>query len=202
MKRVPRVSPHLALCLAVAAIVGACAPAHDFNGQVIATDAEPPKLAGVNWNAQPFDLADLQGSVAVVFFGYSYCPDVCPLTLAKMKQVFGRLGDRADDVAVVFVSVDPTRDSVEKLASYVPNFDERFYGLRLEQEELEAVQEEFDLAVQYGQPKAGPGSDTFYYVDHTGSYFVFDREGALRLRHPPNATVDDILPDIEALLTS
>ena len=191
-----------ALVMAAALLAGGCAPAENFNGQVLDGGAEPPELVGINWDAQPFDLADLEGSVAVVFFGYSYCPDVCPLTLAKMKQVFAKLGDRADEVAVVFVSVDPYRDSVDKLAQYVPNFDQRFYGLRLEQEQLDAAQEAFGLAVQYGQPKQGPASDSFYYVDHTGSYFLFDRAGSLRLRHPPNATVEELLPDVEALLAS
>ncbi len=191
-----------AIMIAAALLAVGCAPSQQFNGQLLDGGAEPPRLVGVNWDAKPFDLADLEGSVAVVFFGYSYCPDVCPLTLAKMKQVVGKLGDRADEVAVVFVSVDPYRDSVDKLADYVPNFDQRFYGLRLEQEQLDAAQEEFGLAVQYGQPKDGPSSDSFYYVDHTGSYYLFDRSGALRLRHPPNATVDEILPDLEALLAS
>jgi protein SCO1/2 len=201
MNKPPRSMPAAAM-VAVLLLAAACAPSHKFNGQVLDADAAPPRLVGVNWDAKPFDLADLKGSVAVVFFGYSYCPDVCPMTLAKMKQVVSRLGDRADDLAVVFVSVDPYRDSVDKLADYVPSFDQRFYGVRLEQEQLDKVQEEFGLAVQYGQPKDGPSSDTFYYVDHTGSYFLFDRSGALRLRHPPNATVDEILPDLEALLAS
>jgi protein SCO1/2 len=188
--------------LLVVGLTAACTPQQNFNGQVIDPDASAPVLTGVNWDNTPFELSQIEGSVGIVFFGYSYCPDVCPMTLAKMKQLYGKLGERAEDVAVVFVSVDPYRDSVDKLANYVPNFDERFYGIRLEQEQLDVAQETFGLAVQFGQPKDGPDSDTYYYVDHTGSYFVFDREGTLRLRHPPNTTVDQLLPDVETLLAS
>ncbi len=188
------------LLLAIAA--AGCGPAHDWNGQLVDPVRPAPELAGTNWNGEPFELADLEGKVAIVFFGYTFCPDVCPFTLAKMKQLQARLGEEAEDFAVVFVSVDPHRDKLEKLASYVPNFDPRFYGLRLEFGELETVQEDWQVTVQYGQPKEGPGTDSFYYVDHTGNYFVVDRQGRLRLTFPPNAGVDEMAPDVQALLSS
>lgn len=181
-------------------VLTACTPASKFNGEVVDPAAQAPPLSGTNWDSKPFNLSDHRGKVAVVFFGYTYCPDVCPFTLAKMKQLYARLGDKAEDVAVVFVSVDPQRDSVEKLSKYVPNFDRRFYGLRLEQ--VDKTIEGFDAVVQYGQPKNGPETDSFYYVDHTGTFFVVDREGKLRLKFQPNATVEQMLPDIEKLLAT
>jgi protein SCO1/2 len=188
----------------LAASLGAvgCRQAETFNGEVVDSSGEPLELAGLNWNGERFRLSDHQGQVVIVFFGYTYCPDVCPFTLAKMKQLYAKLGERAEDVAVVFVSVDPHRDTVEKLADYVPSFDERFYGVRLEFDELDTVSEDFDLTVQYGQPKDGPGTDSYYYVDHTGTFFVFGRDGRLRLKYPPNTQADEMLPDVEALLTS
>jgi len=186
--------------LVLIAIAGCAEPAPRFHGELVDPVTAAPELAGVNWDGERFRLADLEGKVAIISFGYTFCPDVCPFTLAKLKQLSARLGDRAGDLAVVFVSVDPHRDTVEKLARYVPNFDRRFYGLRLELEELEAVQEDWKLTVQYGQPKDGPGTDSFYYVDHTGTYFVVDRDGNLRLTYPPNVDVDTMQPDIEALL--
>lgn len=176
-----------------------CQPAHQWRGKAVEPKPAPP-LVGTNWDGERFTLADLEGRVAVVFFGYTFCPDVCPFALHKMKQIRERLGERGDRLAVVFVSVDPHRDTVEKLASYVPNFHSDFYGLRLEFDELETVQEEWAVTVQYGQPKDGPGTDSYYYVDHTGTYFVVDPQGKVRLEFPPNAAVDDLLPDIEALL--
>lgn len=198
--RAPRAVGLFALCLA--ALVVACQPpSQAWNGEVEDPLQPAPALEAVNWDGQPFSLAnDLAGKVVVVFFGYTYCPDVCPFTLAKMKQLSGALGERSDDFEVVFVSVDPRRDSVEKLAAYVPNFDRRFYGLRFELDALTALQETWPLTVQFGQPKDGPGTDSYYYVDHTGTYFVIDRQGRLRLRFPPNATVASMRPDIEALL--
>ena len=177
-----------------------CEPAHQWNGDVVEPARAAPALSGTNWNGEAFHLSDLEGKLAVVFFGFTFCPDICPFTLAKMKQIYARLGERAGELAVVFVSVDPHRDTVEKLASYVPNFDQRFYGLRLEFDELEPIKEAWDLTVQYGQPKDGPGTDTFYYVDHTGFYFIVDRQGRLRLTFKPNAKVEEIYPDIEQLL--
>lgn len=164
-------------------------------------EAKPaPPLVAVNWDGEPFSLAEQQGKVVVVFFGYTFCPDVCPFALHKMKQIRRALGEHGDRLAVVFVSVDPHRDTVEKLAGYVPNFHPEFYGLRLEFDELDTVKDDWGLTVQYGQPKDGPGTDSYYYVDHTGTYFVIDPEGRMRLEFPPNASVDDLLPDIEVLL--
>lgn len=191
----------LAVALLVAGLCLACQPERTWNGELESPLAAAPALQGINWDGQPFALADdVAGHVAVVFFGYTYCPDVCPFTLAKMKQLGAALGDRSDELEVVFVSVDPKRDSLEKLAAYVPNFDPDYYGLRLELDELTELQDTWPLTVQFGQPKDGPGTDSYYYVDHTGTYFVIDRQGRLRLRFPPNATADSMLPDIEALL--
>jgi protein SCO1 len=177
-----------------------CAPSQKFNGEVVEPARPAPELTGVNWDGKRFNLSDHRGKVAVVFFGYTYCPDVCPFTLAKFKQIYRQLGDRAKDLEVVFVSVDPRRDTVEKLSRYVPAFDRRFYGLRLEPKELDAATKGFDLSVQYGEPKHGLETDSYYYVDHTGTFFVIDREGRLRLKFAPNATPEQMLPDLQKLL--
>ncbi len=191
----------LALLVILIAEVG-CQQALDLRGDEVEKPIPAPALVGTNWNGERIALADFPGKVAIVFFGYTMCPDVCPFTLAKMQQVYRQLDTQADDVVMMFVSVDPHRDSVERLAGYVPNFDQRFIGLHLEHDELDTVSEDWDLTVQYGQPKDGPGTNSFYYVDHTGTYFVIDREGRLRLTFPPNATAEDIAADLEALLAA
>lgn len=174
-----------------------------FNGQLVDPPQPAAELAGTNWDGKPFKLSEHQGKVAIVFFGYTYCPDVCPFTLAKMKQLFAKLGDRSKDVEVVFVSVDPRRDTVEKLAGYVPSFDRRFYGVHMALDEVNALAGgAFSVAVKYGVPKYGVESQSFYLVDHTATYFVLDREGRLRLKYPPSATADEMLPDIEKLLAA
>lgn len=198
-------SPHVVVVLVgLLLAAGGCAGDAEprFRGRVVEEPEPAPPLEGINWDGEPFALESQEGNVSVVFFGYTYCPDVCPFALAKMKKLYGELGERADDVSVVFVSVDPQRDTVAKLADYVPNFDPRFYGVRLEKDQVQTVQDDWGLTVQYGQPKNGPNTDSFYYVDHTGNFFLFDREGRLRVTHPPNATVDELLPDVETLLAS
>lgn len=182
-------------------LVGACGSSFEFNGDLVETE-EAPQLFGTNWNGEPFDLATLEGDVVVVFFGYTFCPDVCPMTLHKMTQLREKLGSSGADLQVVFASVDPHRDTVEKLSQYVPNFAQDFYGVHLDFDQLETAKDSFALTVQYGQPKDGPGTDSYYYVDHTGNYFILDRSGTLRLKYPPNATVDLMWPDIEHLLGS
>jgi protein SCO1/2 len=189
----------LAMVLPLLLLPG-CARSPKFHGQVVEPPQKAPQVSGVNWDGKPFRLSDQQGKVAVVFFGYTYCPDVCPFTLAKMKQLYGRLGPRAEGVKVVFVSVDPQRDTVAKLAQYVPSFDRRFFGVRLEGDQLDSALKGFDAKVSYGLPKGGLETDTFYLVDHTATFFVVDRQGRLRLKLPPNATVDQMLPDLETLL--
>ena len=181
-------------------LLTACRSSPAFNGEVVEPLVAAPDLDGVNWDGKPFRLRDHKGKVVLVFFGYTYCPDVCPFTLAKMKQLYSRLGEQAGGFEVVFVSVDPQRDTVEKLARYVPNFDSRFYGLRLEEDALTRTSKAFEVTVQYGMPKAGPETSSYYYVDHTGTFFIVDREGKLRLKFPPSATVEQMLPDIEKLL--
>lgn len=199
---IPALVPVLILGLGVALVLGtaACQQEQSFNGTVVDPPEPAPELPGVNWDGEPFRLSERQGKVTVLFFGYTFCPDICPMTLTKMRRVEEGLGSKADDLEVVFVSVDPNRDSVEKLSQYVPNFDESFYGVRLTFDELEQVKEDFGITVQYSQPKHGPGSDSYYYVDHTGTYFVLDREGRMRLEYPPTAEPEDMVPDIETLI--
>jgi protein SCO1/2 len=188
-----------ALSMPILAGCGASGPKHTWRGTSIVPPTPASALQGTNWDGSEFDLAALDGKVRIVFFGYTFCPDVCPFALAKMKQLYGALGERADEVAVVFVSVDPQRDSVEKLSRYIPGFDQRFYGVRLESDELDAVAEGFGVTVRYSRPPDG-GDENRYFVDHTGNFFVIDPQGRLRVTFPSNAAHTDMLPDVEYLL--
>ena len=188
----------VATCLAVAVL--ACQTGPSFNGEVVKPLLPAPELSGLNWDGESYRLRDDRGRVAVVFFGYTFCPDVCPFTLSRMKQLYQALGERAAEVSVVFVSVDPERDTHQKLAQYIPAFDQRFRGLRLEGDDLRETLLSFGVTVQLGPRRETPGSSPHYYVDHTGTLFVVDREGRLRLEFPPDATAEEMLPDIETLL--
>jgi protein SCO1/2 len=141
-------------------------------------------------------LEDFRGKVVVMFFGYTNCPDVCPATLASLAQAMKELGSRADRVQVLFVTVDPARDTPALLAKYVPAFDPRFVGLRGDDAATAKVAKEF--RVLYNKvPGATPGS---YTVDHSAGSYVFDPKGRLRLYVANGQGPDVFAHDIGLLL--
>lgn len=143
-------------------------------------------ITGADWgrefsltdhNGKPRTLADFKGKVVVVFFGYVRCPDVCPTTLADMKAVVEELGEDGKQVQVLFVTVDPERDTPALLAQYVPAFHPSFLGLYGTPEQTALVAKEFKVYYQK-VPGSSPGS---YSIDHTAGSYVFDRNGRIRL---------------------
>jgi protein SCO1/2 len=150
-----------------------------------------------DFNGKPRTLADYKGKVVVVFFGYTQCPDVCPTTMAEMAGVMQKLGPQADQVQVLFITLDPERDTPQLLASYVPAFDKRFMGLygTLEQTAKTAK----DFKVFYSKvPGSSPGS---YTIDHMAGSYVFDKDGRLRLFIRHGVTADSIVHDVRQLLS-
>jgi protein SCO1/2 len=146
---------------------------------------------------KPRTLADFKGKVVVVFFGYTQCPDVCPTTMAEMATVMQKLGPLADQVQVLFITLDPERDTQELLANYVPAFDKRFIGLRGTPEQTARTAKEFK--VYYAKV---PGSDPkSYTIDHTAGSYVFDRDGRLRLFIRHGQGPDPIAHDLRQLLS-
>jgi protein SCO1/2 len=148
-------------------------------------------------NGKPRTLADFKGKVVVMFFGYTQCPDVCPTTMAEMANVVKELGPAGKDVQVLFVTVDPERDTKELLASYVPAFNPTFLGLYGDAAATARTAREFK--VYYAKV---PGSTAENYsMDHTAGSYVFDRNGKLRLflRHGQGAA--SIVPDLRQLLS-
>ena len=141
-------------------------------------------------------LQDFRGKLVVMFFGYTQCPDVCPTTMSEMAAVMKELGPSAEDVQVLFVTVDPERDTQELLSHYVPAFDKRFIGLYGNAEQTARVAKEFKVFYAK-QPGGDPGS---YTVDHTAGSYVFDRQGQLRLfiRHNQGPAI--IAHDLRQLL--
>ena len=145
-----------------------------------------------------FHLGDYRGKVLLLAFGYTFCPDVCPFTLRRLANMHQQLGDdEAEEILVVFISVDPERDTIEKLKSYIPVFNGSFYGLRPEGEEMAALLKGYQVKVTKQTPTTGGG---YYPVDHTGDVFLIDKRGQLRLTHPHDTTSEDLLADVRALL--
>ena len=142
-------------------------------------------------------LADFKGKVVVMFFGYTQCPDVCPTTLTEMQQVMALMGPQADKVQVLFVTVDPERDTAVILKQYVPAFDPRFLGLRpADQAALEQVTKDFKTYYKK-VPGTSPGS---YTMDHTAGSYAFDPDGHLRLYIKHAQGPETLAHDLKELL--
>jgi protein SCO1 len=150
-----------------------------------------------DFNGKPRTLADFRGKAVLVFFGYTQCPDVCPTTMAEMATVMQQLGPLADKVQVLFITLDPERDTPELLSKYVPAFDARFLGLVGDKAATDKVAKEFKVFYQK-VPSKTPGS---YTIDHTAGSYVFDPQGRIRLfvRHGQGA--EPIVHDLKQLLS-
>lgn len=143
-------------------------------------------------------LADFKGKVVVVFFGYTHCPDVCPTTLAEMAGIMKTLGPEAARLQVLFITLDPERDTPELMANFVPAFDPSFLGLWGEPPAIDKVAKDFKVFAQKIQSKDGKS----YTIDHTAGSYVFDDQGRIRLfvRHGQGG--DALLKDVKRLLAS
>lgn len=141
-------------------------------------------------------LADYRGKIVVVFFGYTQCPDVCPTTLSDMAQVRKKLGADADRLQVIFITVDPERDTRELLAQYVPGFDPSFVGLYGTSDEIAKTAKEFKIFYQKSPGK----TPTSYTIDHTAGSYVFDKDGRVRLFLKHGAGIEPIVADLKKLL--
>lgn len=145
-------------------------------------------------NGRPRTLRDFRGKVVVLFFGYMHCPDVCPTTMADLTQVMGKLGSDADKVQVLFVTVDPERDTPELLAQYVPAFHPSFMGLYGDAHSTAEVAKAFNVMYQKQPTTAG------YNVDHSAGTFLIDPSGRVRLISPYGQRTDWLEQDIRLLL--
>ena len=152
-------------------------------------------LALTDHTGKPRTLADFQGKVIVLFFGFTQCPDICPTTLAEMAKVVKELGPDGNKVQVLFVSVDPERDTQALLSQYVTAFNPTFLGLRGDADATLKAAKEFKVYVQKQPPKNGN-----YSVDHSAGTFVLDQRGQLRLFAQHNAGAQALIGDIRTLL--
>ena len=167
-----------------------------FHGVDITGAEYARQLALPDQNGTLRTLADFNGKVTVVFFGFTQCPDVCPTTMAELAQVKKALGKDGERVQGVFVSVDPERDTPELLKSYVGSFDPTFVALRGTPEQTAATAKEFK--VFYAKvPGKTEGS---YSVDHTAGSYVFDTRGKVRLFVRYGGGADALTADLKALL--
>ncbi len=150
----------------------------------------------IDHNGKPRSLGDFRGKVVVLFFGYTHCPDVCPTTLAGLAQTLRLLGKDAGRVQVLFVTIDPERDTRELLAKFVPAFDPSFLGLYGDAQATAEAAGNFRVDYQKHITKAG------YTMDHSTFSYLIDAEGKLRLLAGDREPADWLAQDIRLLLAS
>ncbi|MDM9560967.1 SCO family protein [Bordetella petrii] len=145
-------------------------------------------------DGQAHTLADFKGKVVMVFFGFTQCPDVCPTALIRAVEVKQKLGERGKNLQVLFVTVDPERDTPEVLSAYVTAFDPSFIGLYGSPDQTRATAKEYK--VYYSKIPTGSS----YTMDHTALSYVYDAEGKLRVALRHNQPIDDFVNDIGAIM--
>jgi protein SCO1/2 len=179
-------------------ILAACSPKPEFkNIDITGGTAFGKDFSLLDPDGKLRTLNDFKGKVVVMFFGYTQCPDVCPTTLTEMQQVMTLLGPQSDKVQVLFVTVDPERDTATILKQYVPSFDARFLGLRpADDVALEKVTKDFKIYYKK-VPGTSPGS---YTIDHTAGSYAFDPEGRLRLYIKHAQGPETLAHDLKELL--
>jgi protein SCO1/2 len=188
-------SKPLALALLTSVLATACSPPPPpFNATEVSNLAYGRGLGIPDTEGKIRRIDDFKGQVTLVFFGFTRCPDVCPTTLMRLRQVRSALGEDADKVQVLLVSVDPERDTPDRLGAYVKSFDESFIGLRPEPADLEKVVKAFH-AIAVKVPTTGDD----YTIDHSATIYVYDRDNQLRLIAQPSLEIDRFASDLRRL---
>jgi protein SCO1/2 len=186
--------------VAVALLAGALLAGCGDEARFRLTDVTGAKFgrdfALTDHHGTPRRLADFRGKVVVVFFGFTHCPDVCPTTLAELAAAMRELGEQAREVQVLFVTLDPERDTPAVLRQYVPAFHPAFLGLHGDAQAIARTASEFKVFYQK-QPAAAGG----YSLDHTAGIYLFDRQGRLRVFAQQGQEMAALLHDIRLLST-
>ena len=150
-------------------------------------------------NGEGVGANNYENAVRLLFFGYTHCPDVCPATMARVRAALGGLDEQLRNrVTVLFVSVDPKRDTLKQLANFTSNFGPQFVGLIGTQRQLKALSERYSVDYSYG----APNDKGFYTVSHSSRIFVFDPKGQARLLVSADETVGHLTQDLKTLFDS
>ena len=141
-------------------------------------------------------MSDFRGKLVLIYFGYTFCPDICPATLGNVNQALKEIGAKAEDIQLIMISLDPQRDTPEKLEQYVTHFNPTFIGITGTQEQVDTVTSLYGI---FYEKKEGSEA-TSYLIDHTATLMVIDREGYLKLVFPFGVTADEIADDLKYML--
>lgn len=177
-------------------ILTACRP-YEFNGTEYREPVPAADFTLEDTSGTPFRLSDQRGRIVLLFFGFTSCPDVCPTTLSEARRILEGLGEEAEQVRFAFITVDPERDTPERLGQYVTRFHPDIVGLRGTAAQLQAM---FDAYGVYAAKVPLEDSAAEYTMEHTARVFLVDQEGQLRLSYVFGTPVEDILQDVQYLL--
>lgn len=194
-----RVLAGLLTCAVLLLAAGCSSPGANLDWHLTtAVEGHMPDLAFnlTNDQGHPVTGKDYRGKTVLLYFGYTHCPDVCPLTLTHLHMVMQKLGPLADDVRILFVSVDPARDTPEIMHRYVTAFDKRAVGLTGTPKQIRDIAKRYRVAYNRGKDNGRGG----YEVSHSSAIYVFDHQGRIRLLATPGASNDDIAHDLRQLI--
>ncbi|MFC1463703.1 MAG: SCO family protein [Candidatus Brachytrichaceae bacterium NZ_4S206] len=153
----------------------------------------------IDQNNQPMALSALRGKPTLIAFGYTFCPDVCPLTMSDLRRVKRELGEAGDQVNFVFITVDPQRDTPEVIRRYVTAFDPAFIGLTGDEATLKKLIYEFDGVFEKQPPQSN--NPESYLVAHTSFIYLLDAQGKWRMKYSFGTPVEVITRDVQAMLS-
>lgn len=168
---------------------------HTFHGTVIQSPETSYDFTLTGGNGD-VSLSDFRGKLVLIYFGYTFCPDICPATLGNVNQALKEIGAKAEDIQLIMISLDPQRDTPEKLEQYVAHFNPTFIGITGTQEQVDTVTSLYGI---FYEKKEGSEA-TSYLIDHTATLMVIDREGYLKLVFPFGVTADEIADDLKYML--
>jgi protein SCO1/2 len=193
MKRLKPTFLFIVFALLLGAVVG-CDATHEFGG---ATYSEPIEIADFTLTGVdgPVNLSDFAGKYVMVYFGYTYCPDVCPATLSELRRVGEQLESDMDDVQVIMITVDPERDTPEKTHEYASYFDPSFIGLSGSKLEIDTAAAPFGIYYEKHDGSAESG----YLVDHTARTYLIDPEGRALVAYPFETRAESMVDDLRYL---
>ena len=168
----------------------------ELNGTVYSEPRETPEFTLQSAAGEPVTAEDYRGKVVPIYFGYTFCPDVCPTTMANLARVQREVDDDGDEIQVLMITVDPQRDEAQVVQDYVASFHPTFIGLSGTEAQIATATEPFGVFYQ----AAAGSSATDYLVDHTARVFVLDKSGALRVTYAYDTPVEDIIADMRVLV--
>ncbi len=169
---------------------------YQYHGSAISSSQPMTNFTLTGPGGENVSLIDFRDKVVLIYFGYTFCPDVCPATMVELKTAMEKLGKKADDVQVIMITLDPERDTWKVLQEYVQHFNPDFIGLTGTEDEIIAVTAPFGIFFE----KEEGTVETGYLLAHTAAVAALDKEGKLRLLFSFGTPGEDIAQDVEQLL--